>query len=187
MMLLNVVWHCCQDLIEILLHKVDLYKHAYIDTVVIPLLSKDGPQIVRGPEERAVRLGDPLMLECGSGLDSNPEATVTWRDPEGAEVVDNARYDLIQSDAGLVRLDFANTIPSDMGTWRCEIRVDGINVTLPGGDIGNRLIGSEVNIEILLHIVGEFARCGRRGLVWRGLGLFSYQRFTNIFVVASTL
>ena len=120
-------------------------------------IHSDGPEIEYGPTERAVRLGDPLMLLCGTGLDSNPRATVMWLDPAGGVVADNDRYDLIQDDAGIVRLDFNRTIDTDMGIWTCSIRVEGVNVTLPngGGITPTRLIGSERSRSITLYIVGK--------------------------------
>ena len=74
------------------------------------------------PTQRYVLLGNPLSLVCGRGLDSNPAASITWRDPNNVEIMDNARYDL-ESGTEVVRLNFTRTIPSDTGIWTCEVTV----------------------------------------------------------------
>ncbi len=121
--------------------------------VVKIVLTSVGPEIRFGPRERAVRLGDALELVCGTGLESNPPATITWRDPTGVVVMDNARYTLINNANGVV-LGFTNTISSDMGNWTCEVRVDGVNVITTNGGTADIMIGREVNT-IFLSIVGE--------------------------------
>ncbi|MCG8623360.1 MAG: hypothetical protein MJE68_15380 [Proteobacteria bacterium] len=49
----------------------------------------------QGPTKQFVRLGDKASLVCGTGLDSNPQATITWTAPDRTTIVDNinARYD----------------------------------------------------------------------------------------------
>ena len=74
------------------------------------------------PTQRCILLGNPLSLVCGRGLDSNPAASITWRDPNNAEIMDNARYD-IESGTEVVRLNFTRTILSDTGMWTCEVTV----------------------------------------------------------------
>ena len=115
-----------------------------------------GPVIVLGPAERAVGLGDPLDLVCGTGLESNPLATITWRDPSGAVVTDSPRYTLVNNETG-VRLLFANTIPSDMGEWTCEVRVNGEDVTTANGALADILIGVQT-LSVDLFIVGELTK-----------------------------
>ena len=111
----------------------------------------DGPDILPGPMQVAVRLGDPLSLVCGTNLMSNPSAAITWRDPNG--VVDNTRYDLVNDGTG-IRLNFTNTISSDTGTWTCSVLVEGNNVTV-GNKTQPRLLIGERNITIDLTVVGE--------------------------------
>ena len=98
-------------------------------------------------------LGDPLELVCGTGLQSNPPATITWRDPNGDVVVDSPRYTLV-NDGREVRLILNNTIRSDMGTWMCEVRVNGEDVTTASGDRADILIGNETLL-IDLFFVGK--------------------------------
>ena len=52
----------------------------------------DGP--VNTSTRHYVLLGDPLSLVCGSGLDSNPQAAIIWRAPDGTTVINNARFNL---------------------------------------------------------------------------------------------
>ena len=85
--------------------------------------SLDGPTFrMQGPTRRYVRLNDTLSLVCGYGLDSNPDAVVTWTAPDGTTIMDNARYDLEDGPA-VVQLNFTHTIFNDNEVWRCEVVV----------------------------------------------------------------
>ena len=68
-------------------------------------------------------MGDSLSLICGTGLDSNPQATITWTAPDGTIIMDTARYDL-DNGLDIVRLNFTHTILSDAGIWRCTATCD---------------------------------------------------------------
>ena len=70
----------------------------------------------------------------------------------GNMVVNGGRYTII-SDSNSVRLELASTIPEDHSTWTCTIRVNGVNVTMPGGEIVKEVLINEVNILIDLYIV----------------------------------
>ena len=50
--------------------------------------------MTEGPTQRYILLGDRLSLVCGSVLDSNPQATITWIAPDETTIVDNARHGL---------------------------------------------------------------------------------------------
>ena len=65
-------------------------------------------------------LNDSLSLVCGTSLNSNPQASVTWMAPDGTAIMDNARYDL-ENGPDVVRLNFTLTILSDNGIWRCRV------------------------------------------------------------------
>ena len=88
-----------------------------------------GPSIRRGDSQRAVELGAPLSLLCGDQLMSNPPATITWQDPRGGVVMDNARYDLVNDVTGM-RLNFTNTTLSNNGQWTCNVTVMGRDITV---------------------------------------------------------
>ena len=80
----------------------------------------DAPSFTtEGPTQRYVLLGDSLSLLCGTGLDSNPAATINWTAPDMTTIMDNARYDL-ENGPEIVRLNFTHTISSDTGVWVCE-------------------------------------------------------------------
>ena len=114
-------------------------------------------------------LNDSLDLVCGTDLMSNPPATVTWTDPQGNVVMNNSRYTLVNDNTG-VRLLFATTIPSDEGTWTCEVRVDTVNVTMESGEVNSTfLVGRQTN-NIALFVVGESGMSSWQTLV----GSFSY-------------
>ena len=50
--------------------------------------------VTQGPTHQYILLGDSLSLVYGTGLDSNPQATITWTAPDGTTIMDNARYEL---------------------------------------------------------------------------------------------
>ncbi len=91
-----------------------------------------------------MHLGEALELVCGTGLESNPPATITWRDPQGEIVVNSTRYILVNDESG-VKLLFAAIILSDIGEWTCEVRVDGANVITESGDVADFVIGIVIN------------------------------------------
>ena len=70
----------------------------------------------------------------------------------GNMVVNGGRYTII-SDSNSVRLELAGTIPEDHSTWTCTISVNGVNVTMPGGEIVEEVLINEANILIDLYIV----------------------------------
>lgn len=116
-------------------------------------LRVDGPQIVHGPVERAVRVGDALMLECGTNLMSNPPANITWRNASGSVVVDGPRFNLINDDTG-VRLGFTSTNLEDIGNWMCSVRVEGSSITMPDGEVVNNVLVGEEVFNITLYVIG---------------------------------
>ena len=122
--------------------------------------SLDGPTFrMQGPTRRYVRLNDTLSLVCGYGLDSNPDAVVTWIAPDGTTIMDNARYDLDNGPA-VVQLNLTHTILSDNGVWRCEVVVTSQQHVPSGG----RLVQLDpapigiLTIDIQLTVIGEYPR-----------------------------
>ena len=102
-------------------------------------------------------LGDPLSLVCGTGLDSNPQATIMWTAPNGTTIMDNPRYSL-NNGPEIVRLNFIHTILSDAGMWRCDIRTESDQYTVSDGSlvpINSTMIGVTIQHDIKLIIVGE--------------------------------
>ena len=66
-------------------------------------------------------LNDRLSLVCGTGLDSNPPATITWTAPDGNTVIGNGRFNL--DNGPDVRLNFMQVVMSDIGVWQCDVTV----------------------------------------------------------------
>ena len=99
-----------------------------------------------------------FSLICGRGLDSNPQATITWTAPDGTTIVNNARYDL-ENRPETVRLNFTQTILSDSGVWICEIvvRSDRHVVSNQGELIlgGEAVIGTPLRHQFMLTVIGE--------------------------------
>ena len=112
--------------------------------------------ITKGATHSSALLGDSASLVCGTGLDSNPQATITWTAPDGTTVVDNARYNL-ENGPEVVQLSITRTVLSDAGVWRCDVIVSSEAYKLNEGRLtpqNNVLIGS-VNASIQLKIIGE--------------------------------
>ena len=110
-----------------------------------------------GPLRSYVLLNDSLSLVCGTGLESNPQATITWTAPNGTTIVDSARYDL-ENGPLFVRLNFTHTLPSDNGVWICWILVESeqdvvIDEQLTRTD-SSPIGQTVVNIELV--VIGEF-------------------------------
>ena len=134
-----------------------------------------------GPSRRYVLLNDSLSLVCGTGLDSNPQATITWMAPDGTTIMDNARYDLDKGPK-FVRLNFTRTIPSDNGTWKCRVVVeseqyivsDGRLVRQDPSPIGQTMIDIELTVICKFHLFS--AQFGHKQLTYciavhQGLGV----------------
>ena len=124
-------------------------------------LHPDGPSFhTRGPTQHYLLLGDSLSLVCGTGLDSNPQATITWTAPDGTTIMDNARYD-IENGPDIVRLNFTHTILSDTGIWSCvaTVRSESHFVRSSDGrlELGQEVvIGSPIQHDIQLTVFGKF-------------------------------
>ena len=122
------------------------------------IIVADPPSFVtEGPTERYVLLGEPLSLVCGTGLNSNPQASVTWMAPgETTAIVDDAKYDL-ENGPEIVRLNFTNTIMEDNGLWKCVVTVtSGRYIVISG----NLVFQDQANIgsitrNIQLTVIGE--------------------------------
>ena len=93
---------------------------------------------------------------CGTGLDSNPPASITWTAPDGTTVMDNARYDL-ENGPEVVRLNFTHTIPSDTGVWVCEATAVSEKYIVSNRQLvrqDNAVIGT-ATVNIQLTVIGE--------------------------------
>ena len=85
------------------------------------LFMADGPHISKGPKQKYVLSGEATSLVCGYNLESNPEAVVTWTDPNGRQLLQSdGRYTL---DAGpeIVRLNISEASEADNGSWSCSV------------------------------------------------------------------
>ena len=95
----------------------------------------DGPSLELGLVQYYVLLDDPLSsLVCGTGLDSNPQATITWTAPDQTIIMDSSRYSL-QNGPDIVRLNFTHTLLSDAGMWRCNIRTESDQHVVSNGSL----------------------------------------------------
>ena len=119
----------------------------------------DGPTfLTRGPTQRYVLLNDSLSLVCGTGLNSNPQATITWTAPDDTTIMDNARYDL-ENGPDIVRLNFTHTIVGDNGVWRCVASVESEQYIVSDGRLVQSdpaVIGVPLEHNIQLTIISKY-------------------------------
>jgi hypothetical protein len=105
-----------------------------------------------------VLLGNPLSLVCGRGLESNPEASITWLDTNNMAIMDNDYYDL-ENGREVVRLNFTQTILNDTGIWTCEVVVRSQrHVVSNHGRLvlgETAVIGSPLRHEFVVTVIGE--------------------------------
>ena len=109
------------------------------------------------PTQRYVLLRNPLSLVCGRGLDSNPEASITWIAPDGNTIVDNARY-VLENGTDVVRLNFTRTILTDTGIWTCEAIVRSERYVVSDSRlvlVATTVIGSPIRHEFMVTVIGE--------------------------------
>ena len=125
-----------------------------------PTFQSDGPARMPIATQHYVLLGNCLSLVCGRGLDSNPEASITWMAPDGTTIMDNDRYDL-ESDWDVVRLNFTRTISSDAGIWTCDVVVRSQRHVVSDGRLvlgeTAAVIGSPIRHEFMVNVIGELS------------------------------
>ena len=133
------------------------YSHYLIALSDGSSFKSDGPTQIS--TQHYVLLGDSLSLVCGRGLDSNPQATITWIATDGATVIDSARFEL-ENGPEIVRLNFTYADRSDYGVWTCEINVTSERHTVNNdGKLiskGEAVIGSPIRHKFLVIIISEF-------------------------------
>lgn len=102
-------------------------------------------------------LNDGLSLICGTELDSNPRANITWTAPDGTTVMNDSQY-YLENGPGIVRLSIANTSLYDSGMWQCEITVESERHIVNNGKLLNIsdpvLIGTPIQRELQVVIIG---------------------------------
>ena len=124
---------------------------------------------IPGPTQYYALLNDSLSLICGTGLDSNPRANITWTAPDGTTVMSDSRYHL-ENGPDTVRLNIANTSLYDSGMWQCEITVESEQHIVNNGKLLNisdpMLIGAPINRKLQVVIIGKIVmNCGTLNFV----------------------
>ena len=119
----------------------------------------DGPSFqVQGPTQQYALFDESLSLVCGTGLDSNPSAFVTWTAPDATIITTNVgRYTL--DNGPDVRLNFSHTIIDDTGVWVCDVRVMSVQNAVSNGslvEVDPTVIGVPITRNIQLTIIGEY-------------------------------
>ena len=118
----------------------------------------DGPSFYSHqltPSHRYVQLGDSTSLVCGTGLDSNPQATITWTAPDGTMIAGNARYDL-DNGPDVVALNFSRAVLSDTGVWRCNITMFSEQHIMINGEfslVASAIIGAPIECTFDLTVI----------------------------------
>ena len=101
-------------------------------------------------------LGNSVSLVCGTDLDSNPQATITWTGPDGTTIMENARFNL-ENGPDIVRLNLSHTLLSDAGIWRCDIRTESDRYIVNNGSLvrtNDTVIDAPIQRDIELIIIG---------------------------------
>ena len=133
--------------------KCSLFVHQFTKYVI-----SDGPSFEQmGPTQQYTLLGESLSLVCGTGLDSNPQATITWTTPGGATVENNAQY---RQDNGpsVVRLNFTQVFSGNIGVWGCDVTVKSEKYIVSNGRLvleEESVIGSSIQHSIQLIALGK--------------------------------
>ena len=89
-------------------------------------------------------MNDRKIIVCTRNLVSNPPAVITWTNPEGENVKNDARYSYksIINKPEDVTLTIISVSERDSGTWTCNILVkDGEN------EIGRKKISIKLNVD----------------------------------------
>ena len=63
-----------------------------------------------------------MFLVCGYNLESNPQAVITWTNPQGRSITNSDRYSM-NNGPEVVQLSIANVSKNDHGTWSCTMEV----------------------------------------------------------------
>ena len=111
-----------------------------------------------GPPQHYALLGDNASLVCGTRLDSNPQATITWTAPNGTTIVNNDRFN-IENGPDIVRLNLSHTLLSDARMWRCDIRTESEQYIVNNGRLvptNITVIGEPIQHDIELIIIGQY-------------------------------
>ena len=74
-------------------------------------------------------MGGSVTLVCALNVDSNPPATVQWRDPMGNVVSEGGRFTL-NNGPEIVSLTIDGVTASDNGNWSCTVSVSASCGTL---------------------------------------------------------
>ena len=113
-----------------------------------------------GPDRYVILEGDSVSLTCGYDLASNPQASITWKYPNGSVVTSDDQRIMTVDEESLVQLNISDVSLSDSGSWTCVIEV---NLTCVGEPLrengvsvcdGTELIG-RIQHEIELVVVGK--------------------------------
>ena len=103
----------------------------------------DGPEIVPALIEHTCLENSHVSLVCGYNLVSNPPAIISWSDPQGKLVENNALY-TIDNGPREVRLSIFNATKENNGIWKCSLTTKFSNAT-----------DSTLELNIPLMVIGE--------------------------------
>ena len=113
-----------------------------------------------GPDRYVVLEGDSVSLTCGYDLVSNPQASITWKYPNGSVVTSDGQRIRTVSEESLVQLNISDVRFSDSGSWTCIVEVDLTCVGEPLRENGGSVCSDKEPIgciqhEIELVVVGK--------------------------------
>ena len=149
----NKQYLCCCTLCS-----MDIMSPSKTQEVTDINIDADPPSFVtRDLSQHYVLLGNPLSLVCGRGLDSNPQATITWTASDDTTIRMNGGRYTLENGPEIVRLNFSTTRMSDEGVWRCNVMVTSDRFVVIGAQLELQTgasIGS-ITQDIQLTVIGE--------------------------------
>ena len=119
----------------------------------------DGPYITLSNQtEQIVIAGDSTLLLCGTGLHSNPQASVKWHKPDGTTIKPhNHIVDYFVHDGPeYVNVNISSVSESDEGLWSCEISVMDNDADQSDEDVNDKPMnnGSDsITITFEIHLI----------------------------------
>lgn len=129
-------------------------------TLVTLYFAIDGPNMTVGPHRYAILEGDSVLLTCGYELISNPQATITWKHPNGSLVTSSDERVLAISEEKAIRLNISDVSFSHNGSWACVVEVNRTCVGEQLGENGDKVCDGNgpigrIQHEIELVVVGK--------------------------------
>ena len=105
-------------------------------------------------KEIYVLLDHPVTLVCGYNLDSNPQATVTWTNPQG-EIIGNSDAFRMDNGPAVIQLNITRAEVGDKGMWKCQVNVASEYISVESSEFSSHEYSKSRIVELHLKVVGK--------------------------------